>query len=1177
MKSVVFTFFSMFFTLNIYSQYNLITVNPYFTSDISGWNYSGDVTATHVADGALTPGAVQITVNTSNGNINNAKMYCNNFSIPDSLRGKMLYFTVFAKGADSLKLRIRIYVFHASGGYSVTKSNYLTLDTVFKRFSIPVNTHSEDYTFNVVLQHGSKTGIYTFDDISMINADINFRDIRQFDNWTPRPFRHPDSVVTQQLPQGISDLTLWLDPGDTVAKVMSTQFGVNSNMRSGNHLVNRSHLYEEFGAFRYPAGSGSNIYFWDGNVPDTFAIDISGISGYYWKFLDPDNFLTFRTNAQGEPTIVVNYFYARYGITAAGTRESRVQQAADYAASWVDYYNIQHNANIKYWEIGNECYGSWEKGYDVNGSIVTGKEYGEDLCVFAQAMKAVDTSIRIGAVLSRQGYEWNNQVMREVGDAADYLIVHHYSWVHNAADANAATNAIQLDIKEVQTAAYMNTDKPKGYFPVCMTEFNLWGDETTNMMNGLFVADALGTMIKSNYDLSTIWVNEWGINGNSSHGILSRGDPKQADYTARPSYTPYYYYGKCFGDYLTGDSLSSESNELKAYSSVFSSGELGVVLLNYSDSTRYVTFDILDGSKPDSIFWYTVYADDLALGNRKFYVNGITSNTTGGGPVNLDDVPAFSAGYTDTSVFKLLPFSVSYVIVKRKTVWTGNSSDNWSEPPNWSTGKAPEIQTNTYIPAAPDGGNFPESNSVASAVCNDLSIENGAHIIVPANMKLTVNGTLSNLSGDSGLVLKADTSGTASLLNNTQDVQATVESYLSQDKWHMVSAPVSDALSEVFVGLYLMYFDETDYTWHYITPLTYDLTEGHGFFAWSSSSATGNATVTYNGTLNNGDISIAGLSYTSSQPADKRGWNMLGNPYPSFINWNGNWTRTNVDATAYIYDGANYLTWNGTTGTHPNGDIAPGQGFWVKANSTGASVIIPQSERKHGTQQFYKAGDNLNELFITVKGNGLTDKILIKFDDKAGPGFDSEYDAWKFKGDESAPQLYTIIGEGGLTVNVLPLSTTAVIPIGLEVGENTAYQLLFNEFELEGVNSVWLEDLKTGQITEVTGGYVYSFSASVSDAAHRFNLHFGNSLSYDEMINGNVSVYSFDSKIYISSENEIAGTVSVYDLTGKVMFTKKVSGNNLYIIPVNLKTGLYIVRLYGEDYVVSQKVYISRK
>jgi hypothetical protein len=375
----------------------------------------------------------------------------------------------------------------------------------------------------------------------------------------------------------------------------------------------------------------------------------------------------------------------------------------------------------------------------------------------------------------------------------------------------------------------------------------------------------------------------------------------------------------------------------------------------------------------------------------------------------------------------------------------------------------------------------------------------------------------------------------------------------------------------------LIYFDETDYTWHYITPLTYDLTEGHGFFAWSSSSATGNATVTYNGTLNNGDISVAGLSYTSSQPADKRGWNMLGNPYPSYINWNGNWTRTNVDATAYIYDGANYLTWNGTTGTHPNGDIAPGQGFWVKANSTGASVIIPQSERKHGTQQFYKAGDNLNELFITVKGNGPTDKILIKFDDKAGPGFDSEYDAWKFKGDELAPQLYTIIGEGGLTVNVLPFSTTTVIPIGLEVGENTAYQLLFNEFDLEGVNNVWLEDLKTGEITEVTGGYVYSFIASVSDAAHRFNLHFGNSLSYDEMTNETISVYTFDSKIYISAENDIEGIVSVYDLTGKVVFEEKISNKNIYIIPVNLNTGLYIVRLYGEDYVVSRKVYISRK
>jgi hypothetical protein len=456
-------------------------------------------------------------------------------------------------------------------------------------------------------------------------------------------------------------------------------------------------------------------------------------------------------------------------------------------------------------------------------------------------------------------------------------------------------------------------------------------------------------------------------------------------------------------------------------------------------------------------------------------------------------------------------------------------------------------------------------------VQNDFTIAPKAQFTNNAGKTFTVSGSA---------LFEADDSGTASFIDlgtATFSNQQSVECYLSQDQWHMVSAPINNALSDVFTGIYLTYFDESNYSWHYITSLNYDLTEGRGFMAWSASGSTGNATVLYNGNLNTGNISVTGLSYTASQPQADRGWNMVGNPYPSSVKWTDNWSRTDVDATIYVYDygtSGNYLTYNTSgTGTLPNGNIAPGQGFWIKVSSVNASLTIPQSERLHSSQSFYKE-DNMNEIHISVTGNGYSDKMIVQFNEEATEGFDSEFDAWKLKGDEQAPQLYSMFGDDGLTVNALPFDENKVIPIAFETGANTSYQLSFGDFEFNG-NNVWLEDRKTGEILEVTSGMTYDFDATVNDDIHRFNLHFGNSLSYDEMINGNVSVYSFDSKIYISSENEIAGTVSVYDLTGKVMFTKKVSGNNLYTIPVNLKTGLYIVKLFGEDDIVSQKVYIK--
>ena len=70
------------------------------------------------------------------------------------------------------------------------------------------------------------------------------------------------------------------------------------------------------------------------------------------------------------------------------------------------------------------------------------------------------------------------------------------------------------------------------------------------------------------------------------------------------------------------------------------------------------------------------------------------------------------------------------------------------------------------------------------------------------------------------------------------------------------------------------------------------------------------------------------------------GWNLVGNPSPSTIDWNAasGWTKTKMDGTIYVWDPADttggYKTWNGTTGNLGSGLIAPYQAFWVKANGS---------------------------------------------------------------------------------------------------------------------------------------------------------------------------------------------------------------------------------------------------
>ena len=91
--------------------------------------------------------------------------------------------------------------------------------------------------------------------------------------------------------------------------------------------------------------------------------------------------------------------------------------------------NNDLNANIKYWEVGNENYGSWQAGYEVNGNQIDGTDYGSIFNVFVDSMKAADPSIKIGAVIFPHDNNYNNwtrKVLQQVENSADFLIIHDY-------------------------------------------------------------------------------------------------------------------------------------------------------------------------------------------------------------------------------------------------------------------------------------------------------------------------------------------------------------------------------------------------------------------------------------------------------------------------------------------------------------------------------------------------------------------------------------------------------------------------------------------------------------------------------------------------------------------------------------------------------------------------------
>src|SRR5205085_2622855 len=136
------------------------------------------------------------------------------------------------------------------------------------------------------------------------------------------------------------------------------------------------------------------------------------------------------------------------------------------AAEWVRY----DNGRTRFWEIGNESYGTWQYGFRINTAanhdgqpeIITGALYGQHFKVFADSMRKaaieIGATIYIGAMLKEEApatwwnntdRNWNSGIFENAGSSPDYFIVHSYYTPYQA-------NTSAADILNSATAVTTN-------------------------------------------------------------------------------------------------------------------------------------------------------------------------------------------------------------------------------------------------------------------------------------------------------------------------------------------------------------------------------------------------------------------------------------------------------------------------------------------------------------------------------------------------------------------------------------------------------------------------------------------------------------------------------------------------------------------------------------------------
>ena len=286
------------------------------------------------------------------------------------------------------------------------------------------------------------------------------------------------------------------------------------------------------------------------------------------------------------------------------------------------------------------------------------------------------------------------------------------------------------------------------------------------------------------------------------------------------------------------------------------------------------------------------------------------------------------------------------------------------------------------------------------------------------------------------------------------------------------------------------------------------LTLGKGFAAWAGDNLnTTNAfIIEVSGTPNipAGAFTLP-MTWTNNGFAATDGWNLVGNPLPSPIDFTDVVLGADVDNFYYVFNpvSGNNVTWNETTQTSIpggllNGNIQSSQGFWLKANGVAVTTTVDENakvlEPITGGLFEQSAPQPMLRVEIASGINTFFDETLVHFGTGA-PSYGDANDIEKFVfGHPEAPAIWSKSNDGqNLTMNAWgELAVDATIPVCTKVGVSGTYTLRVHDaIGILGASCLVLEDLLTGTSTIVTEGAEYDFSINSTDAAEpaRFLIH----------------------------------------------------------------------------------------
>ncbi|WP_379965017.1 T9SS type A sorting domain-containing protein [Epilithonimonas sp. UC225_85] len=621
-------------------------------------------------------------------------------------------------------------------------------------------------------------------------------------------------------------------------------------------------------------------------------------------------------------------------------------------------------------------------------------------------------------------------------------------------------------------------------------------------------------------------------------------------------------------------------------------------------------------------------------------VTGLYTDSTLTTPYNGTDyvstvyaAPTTATTYTAKATLGTCDKTVSTAsIVRLKKEFVGPGTD-WNTASNWFPAQVPDSDKCASIPATKT-----VVINVNNAETKSLTIASTGKTTIAANSSLKVMEAINitNNAANDNLTLESD----ASLLQvngsavNTGKIYAKRDVKMRQLDYTYWSSPVKDQVllntvnvnaanssggfSEGTPNNRTYYYNETNDKFYPTTDAKFVNGKGYAIRGKSTygSTPTSDTNLKFVGEPNNGSYSINVQKSPNSPATVEHGYNMIGNPYPSnmdfvkffYLGNNSNvinakaWFWTNVTPTlnqdGSAYAGNNYATITLTGGTPPTysdttvtpspgsgayiptKNIKVGQGFIVQAKNIGTAqtLTFDNTIRTNESGLFFNNKNNssdVNRYWVKLTSpSKIVNTILIGYIDGATNQYDANYDADLLSiGDDS---FYSKLNTQKLQIQarVNPLNIEDIIPLGTKYSSAGSYKISLGNKEgiFESENKIYLLDKLNNTYTDLTA-QDYIFTANKGTDETRFEIVYKNKevLSANDVKKSDFLVYK-DGGYFVITSSRNLGDIELYDASGKLVGAKSSSQKEFRWDVNALPSGVYIIRAENSGNIRTKKI-----